>query len=52
MISVGLQRVQAGIVLHPAIVKATKVFLKLGVLGFSLISLHNLLHAIGDRFRS
>jgi hypothetical protein len=49
---VALQRVQAGIVLHRAIVNAKKVSLELGVLGFSPISLHDLLHATGDGFRS
>jgi hypothetical protein len=46
-------KVQTTIILRRAIVVIGEVFFRLGVLqSLSPISLHNLLHAIGDGFRS
>ncbi len=48
-----LQRGQATTILCRAVVAAGEASSKLGVLsGFAFISLHDLLHATGDGFRS
>jgi hypothetical protein len=50
---VALRRVQATTLLHQVVVAVGEASSKLGVLpSFSLISLHNLLRATCDRFRS
>ncbi len=52
-VSMALQKVQITIILHRAIVTTREAAFRLGVLqGFSPISLHDLLCAINDRFRS
>jgi len=52
-VSVALQRVQVTTILRRAVVAASEASSRLGVLpSFSPISLHDLLHATSDGFRS
>jgi len=52
-VSVALQRVEVATILCWAVVVAGEACFRLGVLpGFSLVSLHDLLRATGDGFRS